>query len=282
MRSGSHWPQFLTLEIILMSNSFFQFEPNFVALISAGANGIGRVIAESILASGASVHVCDIDPNAIEQFLAANPSATATLCDVSNFEQVQQVYNDVEKHYGKLDLLINNAGIAGPTAALEDIEPEQWDTTINIDLNAPFYFAKLAVPMLKRNKGGSIINISSNAAFFGFPLRSAYAAAKWALLGLTKTWAMELGPHNIRVNALCPGSVKGPRIDNVIKKDAESRGVTPEEIRDIYQLQSSMRLFVGPEDIANMITYLASPMGACISGQALGLDGHTESLSNTI
>jgi NAD(P)-dependent dehydrogenase (short-subunit alcohol dehydrogenase family) len=91
---------------------------------------------------------------------------------------------------------------------------------------------------------------------------------------------MELGPHNIRVNALCPGSVKGPRIDGVIARDAQQRGVSEQQIKSIYQQQSSMRLFVGPEDIANMVGFLASPLGACISGQAIGLDGHTESLSN--
>ena len=260
-----------------------EFESNFVALISAGASGIGRIIAETLLSLGAKVHVCDISKSAIADFLEANPHATATQCDVADFKQVEVVYQDLKSNYGRLDLLVNNAGIAGPTAKVEDIDPEEWTTTINIDLNAHFYFTKLAIPYLRENtKGGSIVNISSNAAFFGFPLRSPYTASKWGLIGLTKTWAMELGPDNIRVNAVCPGSVKGPRIDGVIERDAQERGVTPEEIRTLYQLQSSMRLFVGPEDVANTIAFLASPLGACISGQAIGLDGHTESLSNNL
>ncbi|SET33814.1 SDR family oxidoreductase [Thalassotalea agarivorans] len=265
-----------------MLETSIKFEQDFVALISAGASGIGKVVAETLLSMGARVHICDISAEAIESFLAKNPDASATLCDVADFKQVEAVYRDLNDKYGKLDLLVNNAGIAGPTAKVEDIDVDNWQQTIDVDLNAQFYFTKLAVPMLKQNGSGSIINVSSNAAFFGFPLRSPYTASKWALIGLTKTWAMELGPDNIRVNAVCPGSVKGPRIDGVIERDAKERGATAEEVRHIYQLQSSMRLFVGPEDVANMIAFLASPLGACISGQAIGLDGHTESLSNNI
>lgn len=266
-----------------MTKPIITLDDNFVALISAGASGIGKVVAQYLLSLGAKVHICDISESAIKSFLQENPQASATLCDVANYQQVQQVFNELQTNYGKLDLLINNAGIAGPTAKLEDIDVEEWRETINIDLNAQFYFSKLAVPLLKENnKGGSIINISSNAAFFGFPMRSPYTASKWALIGLTKTWAMELGPDNIRVNAICPGSVKGPRIDGVIARDANERGVSEEQIKEIYQQQSSMRLFVGPEDIANTVAFLASPLGACISGQAIGLDGHTESLSNCL
>jgi NAD(P)-dependent dehydrogenase (short-subunit alcohol dehydrogenase family) len=265
-----------------MAKPSIQFSDDYVALISAGASGIGKVIAESLLSLGAKVHICDISESALTHFSAANPTATTSVCDVSDYTQVSRVFEDVKSHYGKLDLLVNNAGIAGPTASVEDIKPDEWKTTIDIDLNAHFYFTKLAVPMLKNNDGGSIVNIASNAAFFGFPLRSPYTAAKWALIGLTKTWSMELGTSNIRVNAICPGSVSGPRIEGVIQRDAQERGVSPEQIKDIYQRQSSMRLFVGPDDVANMVAFLASPLGSCISGQTIGLDGHTESLSNQI
>jgi NAD(P)-dependent dehydrogenase (short-subunit alcohol dehydrogenase family) len=266
-----------------MTRPIIKFDDNFVALISAGASGIGKVVAQSLLSLGAQVHICDISQSAITEFLEENPNASATLCDVADYQQVEKVYQELTARYGRLDLLVNNAGIAGPTAKLEDIEPSEWRQTIDIDLNAQFYFSKLAAPLLKANpEGGSIINMSSNAGFFGFPLRSPYTASKWAILGLTKTWAMELGPSKIRVNAICPGSVKGKRIDGVIARDAQERGVSIEEITDTYQQQSSMRLFVGPEDIANTIAFLASPLGACISGQTIGLDGHTESLSNNL
>jgi NAD(P)-dependent dehydrogenase (short-subunit alcohol dehydrogenase family) len=136
------------------------------------------------------------------------------------------------------------------------------------------------VPLLKAAGGGSIVNIASNAALFGFPLRSPYTAAKWAMIGLTKTWAMELGVHGIRVNAICPGSVNGPRIDGVIERDARERGMTAQAIRDVYQRQSSMRVFVEADDVARTAQFLASEAGRFISGQAIAVDGHTEGLSN--
>jgi NAD(P)-dependent dehydrogenase (short-subunit alcohol dehydrogenase family) len=250
-----------------------------IVLVTAGASGIGREIAQSFLASGDSVHVCDISEEAIADFLTANPRATATRCDVADSGQVDFLFDDIVARYGGLDILINNAGVAGPTARVEDVSPSDWDSTIGVDLNGVFYCTRRAVPLIKQVKG-CIINMSSNAGFFGFPLRSPYTAAKWALIGLTKTWAMELGPDGVRVNAICPGSVNGPRIENVIKRDAQERGVSSESIRDIYQRQSSMRAFVDAQDIAATIQFLCSPAGKHISGQALAIDGHTEGLSN--
>lgn len=249
-----------------------------VALITAGANGIGLCMAKTFLAQGYCVHVCDISERAINDFLTANPSASASLCDVSKVDQVDRMFDELIARYGRLDVLINNAGIAGPTAAVEDIDPADWDRCIGVDLNGQFYCTRRAAPLLKV-RGGSIVNIASNAALFGFPLRSPYTAAKWAMIGLTKTWAMELGPFQVRVNALCPCSVNGPRIEGVIERDAEARGVSTDDIRRLYQSQSSMRLFVDPEDVANMALFLCSDAGAKISGQSIALDGHTESLS---
>lgn len=251
-----------------------------VVLVTAGAAGIGRAIAEKFIQSGCRVHVCDISQASIDDFLGANSSASASLADVSIPEQVDFLFAELSELYGHLDVLVNNAGIAGPTAAVEDIAVEDWNKTIAVDLNGPFYVTRLAVPLLKKAGGGSIVNIASTAALFGFPLRSAYAAAKWALIGLTKTWAMELGPHNIRVNALCPGSVNGERIERVINKDAQERGVSADSIRTVYQKQTSMRLFVEAEDIANTAVFLGSDLGRAISGQSVAVDGHTESLSN--
>ncbi len=251
-----------------------------VVVITGAATGIGRTIAARFLREGYRVHICDSDPAAIEAFLAAQPGASASLADIARVDQVDSLFDEVRRVHGRLDVLVNNAGIAGPTAPIEAIEPADWDRAIAVDLNGQFYCTRRAVPMLKAAGGGSIINIASNAAFFGFPLRAPYTACKWALIGLTKTLAMELGTHRIRVNAICPGSVKGPRIDRVIERDAAERGRTAEEIRAIYARQSSMRLFVSAEDVANLAFFLASDQGATISGQAIGIDGHTESLSN--
>ena len=253
-----------------------------VALVTAGAGGIGLAIAERLLGEGFTVHVCDTDAVALERFQAGNPGATASLADVADCAQVETLFAGLEERHGRLDVLVNNAGVAGPTARVEDVQPSAWDHTIAVNLSGAFYVARKAVPLLKKQSAGSIVNISSSAAFFGFPLRSPYAAAKWGLVGLTKTLAMELGPCGIRVNAICPGSVNGPRIDTVIERDARQRGKTVDEIRTIWARQTSLRSFVDAQDVAAMVAFLISPAGAKISGQAIGVDGHTESLSSPL
>ncbi len=249
-------------------------------LISGAASGIGRSIAEAFIAEGAQVHICDLWPDAIAEFLTANPGATATQADVSITAEVDRVFAEFSEKYDHLDILINNAGISGPSAAVEDVATDAWDHCLAVNLSGAFYMTKHAVPLLKQAGGGSIINMSSSAGLFGTPMRSPYAASKWGLIGLTKTWAMELGPHNIRVNAVCPGCVSGPRIEGVIERDAKERGVNPEEIRDVYQRQSSMRTFVTAEEIADTVLFLASEKAGKISGQAMSIDGHTETLAN--
>jgi len=251
-----------------------------VAFITAGANGIGRCIAETFLKEGHNVHICDNDEEAIKQFLDSNPSATASIADVSDIAQVKEAFGDLKRHYGYLDILVNNAGISGASALTEDISIESWQETIDVNLNGMFYVSKLAIPLLKKNNGGSIINMSSTAGLLGVPIRSPYVASKWAIIGLTKTWAMELGPHGIRVNAICPGCVDGERIERVIDADAKKQGISSQQIKDVYLRQSSMRQFVEDQDIANMINYLCSGKGSKISGQAIAVDGHTEGLFN--
>jgi NAD(P)-dependent dehydrogenase (short-subunit alcohol dehydrogenase family) len=263
-----------------MSGTFKGLSQEKVILVTAGASGIGGSIAQAFLREGCRVHLCDISAPAVESFRAENPDATATVGDVSVPTDVDRVFADLKEHHGRLDVLVNNAGIAGPTAPVENIGISDWDKTIAVDLNGQFYFTRLAVPMLKTGGGGSIVNISSSAAFFGFPLRSPYTASKWAMIGLTKTWAMELGPHKIRVNAICPGGVKGRRIDEVIERDAQVRGVDPKVVRRAWVRQTSLETFVEAEDIAHMALFLCSDLGATISGQVIGIDGHTESLSN--
>jgi NAD(P)-dependent dehydrogenase (short-subunit alcohol dehydrogenase family) len=262
-----------------MSTRFPGLGPDKVVLVSAGASGIGRCIAEAFLAQDCRVHVFDIDSVAISDFLTANPAASATLADVGEPAQVAEVFVELEQHYQRLDVLVNNAGIAGPTAVVEDIAIADWEQTIRVDLSGAFYCTRLAVPLLRR-QGGSIVNMASNAALFGCPLRSPYTAAKWALAGLTKTWAMELGAAGIRVNALCPGSVNGDRIEGVLQRDAAERGLEADQVREMYTRQSSMGLFVEPGEIAAMGLFLASDLGASISGQSIGIDGHTETLAS--
>ena len=251
-----------------------------VVLVSGGAAGIGRAIARGFLAAGDLVHVFDQSEPAIETLKREHPSIESWVADASNVSDVDRVFDQLSATRGRLDVLVNNVGVSGPTATVDKIDPADWDRTIAVDLSASFYCTRRAVPLLKAAGGGSIVNIASNAALFGFPLRSPYTAAKWALIGLTKTWAMELGVHGIRVNALCPGSVNGPRIDGVIERDAQERGKAAAEIRDVYLRQSSMRVFVEADDVARTAQFLASEAGRYISGQAIAIDGHTEGLSN--
>lgn len=251
-----------------------------VVVVSGGAAGIGLRIAATFLEGGDLVHVFDRSEPAVQEARRAHPAMVAHVADASRVADVDRVFDEVASRHGRLDVLVNNVGVSGPTAPVESIDPAAWDETIAVDLSSHFYSTRRAVPLLKSAGGGSIVNISSNAALFGFPLRSPYTAAKWAMIGLTKTWAMELGVHRIRVNAICPGSVNGPRIDGVIERDARERGMTAQAIRDVYQRQSSMRVFVEADDVAQTAHFLASEAGRYISGQAIAVDGHTEGLSN--
>lgn len=244
-------------------------------IVTAGGGGIGAAIAKMFNAAGAKVAICDLDKNSFKE----THICYAEQADVGVFEQMEQFFKNATDHLGGLDILVNNAGIGGPNASLQNIDVNDWNKTININLNSTFISSKLAIPHLLKNSGGSIINIASTAALFGYPLRSPYAAAKWAIIGLTKTMAMELGSDQIRVNAICPGSVDGDRIDRVIQREADTRNVSFDHVKDGYLKQTSLKTFVEAEDIANMALYLASPIGAKISGQALAVDGHTESLT---
>lgn len=250
-----------------------------VALITAGAAGIGRIMAEAFLANSYRVHVCDADEAAINAVRQANPKVSATKADVSEVVQVAMVFDELTEQYGRLDVLINNAGISGPTALVEDMDPGDWNRTVAVDLNGQFYCARQAIPLLRESRG-SIINIASNAAFSGCPGRAPYAASKWGVIGLTKTLAMELGPDGIRVNAICPASVAGDRLNGVIERDAQRRGQSVNTVRDVYLRQSSMRTFIEPGEVADLALFLASDKARKISGQAIGLDGHTETLAN--
>ena len=249
-------------------------------LITGAASGIGRRTAERFLEQGDEVHICDVSQELVEEFLEANPSATGSVADIGNRDDVDRVFVELMQHHEYLDVLVNNAGIAGPSAPVDTHDEDGWDQCIQINLSGTFYMTKRAVPLLRKSGGGAIINISSTAALHGYPLRSAYTASKWAMTGLMKTWAMELGPEGIRVNAVCPTSVEGSRIDEVIAREAKHRGLSVERVREIYLRQTSMRTFVSPDDVADTILFLASDGARKVSGQSISVDGHTEGLSN--
>jgi NAD(P)-dependent dehydrogenase (short-subunit alcohol dehydrogenase family) len=253
-------------------------KPGFKVLITAGAAGIGRAIADSFADRGARVWVCDISEQALEACRAERPDYGVVHCDVAEEAQIDAFFDQALAGLGGLDLLVNNAGIAGPTAGVEDIDPADWRRTVDINLNSYFYCARRATPLLKAAGDGAMINISSVAGRLGFAQRTPYAATKWAVVGFTQSLAKELGPDGVRVNAILPGIVEGPRIDRVIAARAEVAGISFEAAEQNMLGQVSLRRKVSAQDIANMALFLCSPLGRNITGQALSVCAGVESI----
>ena len=246
-------------------------------IISAGASGIGWATAKVCLSRGATVYLCDIDNkslNKIKKHPLNNKRLFSYEYDASDEYEVSNFFNKINKKTKKIDALINNVGVAGPTGTIEKLSSEDWEKTLKINVISHFYFTKLAIPMLKKNKSGSIINISSGAGIMGFPLRSPYAASKWAVIGLTKTLAMELGKYKIRVNAICPGTIKGDRMVRVIRDKAKFLKVSKKKVEKEFVSMASMNCWIHEEDIGKICSFLISSDGERISGQAIPVDGN--------
>ena len=241
--------------------------------ITAGAGGIGRVMADSFATCGARPFISDVDDAALAE--CGHPGIRA---DAGRRPDLERFMDAALAHLGGLDVLVNNAGIAGPTKPVEQVTPEELDAVLQIDLASLFHCARRAVPLLREAGGGSIVNLSSAAGKFGFPLRSPYSAAKWGIIGFTRTLAMELGPDRINVNAILPGLVDGPRIRSVLRNKAAAKGVSDNQETEEALTRVSLRTFVSQQDIANMALYLSSPFGRTISGQAISIDGGMEGL----
>ena len=251
---------------------------NLKVLVTAGAGGIGLETARSFAAEGAKVHVCDVDTAALRKLAKSDPKITRSTCDVSDRKQVARLFREALTALGGLDVLVNNAGIAGPTGKVDEIAPEDWDRTLAVDITGQFNCARLAVPHLRRSKNASIVNLSSAAGRLGFPLRTPYSAAKWAVVGFTKSLAAELGPDGIRVNAIQPGIVSGTRIDRVMENKARARGISPKAMLEEALSVVSMRTTVTPQQIADAIVFICSTRGRTISGQAISVCGDTQML----
>ncbi|RUW48015.1 SDR family oxidoreductase [Mesorhizobium sp. M1A.F.Ca.ET.072.01.1.1] len=246
---------------------------NTRVLITAGANGIGKAVAEHFLAEGAKVMVCDIDDQAIRSI--QEKDVIAVKADVSSSGAVAKLFEEVDRRLGGLDVLINNAGTSGPSKPVEAVTDDEWRATFAVNVDGSFYCAREAVPRIKQAGGGSVVNMSSTAGFLPYSLRSPYCTAKYGIIGLTEVMAMELGQHNINVNAICPGNVDSTRLQRVNQMASESRGIPIEAINKTLIMQQSMRRLVKMSDIAGMIVYLCSPQGRIISGQSLAIDGQT-------
>lgn len=250
-------------------------------IVTAGAQGIGLAITAAFVEAGAHVHICDISEDflasARERFGTAPVSYSRT--DVSHASEVDAMFAELAQRWdGRLDVLVNNAGIAGPTLPVEEVDLSGWEQTIAVNLTGPFLCTRRAVPMLKNNGGGAIVNISSVAGRLGFALRTPYSASKYGVIGLTETWAIELGPCNIRVNAVLPGIVAGARQERIVAAKAAAYGIAHEEMRQRLLSKVSLRKMVTAEDVANQVIFICSPAGASISGRSLSVCGNVEVL----
>lgn len=245
-------------------------------LVTAGAAGIGRGIVEAFLEEGASVFTCDVDRAGLET-LPAGIGHRVT--DVADRAAVASLVDAALAELGGLDVLVNNAGIAGPTGRVEDIHPEDWDRCLAVCLTSQFNLARLVVPHLRGSTNASIVNLSSVAGKFGFALRSPYAAAKWGVIGFTKSLAIELGENGIRVNAILPGLVAGDRQRRVLEAKAQQKGISYSEMEATAFSFTSIKEYVTARQIADQILFLCSPRGRTISGQAIAIDGDTRMLS---
>jgi NAD(P)-dependent dehydrogenase (short-subunit alcohol dehydrogenase family) len=244
-------------------------------LVTAGAAGIGLEVARAFMREGARVHVCDVDTSALAALKTSDPSVTASRCDVSDRKAVAAMFEAALAQLGGLDVLVNNAGIAGPTGRVEEINPEDWDRCVDICLTSQFNCARLAIPHLRNSGNASIVNLSSAAGKLGFPLRSPYSAAKWGVIGFTKSLAIELGPDGIRCNAILPGIVTGDRIRRVFEAKAQQRGISFAEMETTMLQYTSMKSYVTPQQIADQIVFICSTRGRTISGQAISVCADT-------
>ena len=245
-------------------------------MITAGGSGIGWAIAKAFAESGANVHICDVDERALGEAAKDHPEIGVTALDVTDEGAVDRWFDDVIGDLKGLDVLVNNAGAKGPTGFLEEVKLAEWRNCLSVCLDAQFLCARRAAPIMKGQRSGSIINISSTAGLYGYGLRTSYAAAKWAVIGFTKSLAIELGSFGVRVNAICPGTVEGPRMERVIEAEAESRSVSRQAVQEEYIQSQSIKRFVKPGEVADMCLFLASPASRMVSGQAIAVDGHTE------
>ncbi|MDE3109395.1 MAG: SDR family oxidoreductase [Acidobacteriota bacterium] len=248
-------------------------------LVTAGASGIGREIVRAFAASGAAVFVCDIDAKALNVLAGEIASLKFGICDVSKRTDIERMVAECTRALGGLDVLVNNAGIAGPTAPVENMDPDEWEKVMQVDLTGTFNVTRLSIPHLKQSQAGVIINMSSVAGRFGYANRSPYCTAKWGLIGFTKTLSIELGEYGIRANAILPGAVDGPRIQRVFEGRAKVRGKTMEQIKKEAMSVQSLKRLVDPRDVAALAVFLASDAAKSISGQMIPIDNDMQQAS---
>lgn len=248
-------------------------------VITAGASGIGRAMAEVFLADGAQVAICDVDAQAVRDFSNQHPDCMTEVADVTSEPEMDAFLSRIEGCFSSVDVVCANAGIGGPAGLIEDLDYAAWQECVAVNLHGAFLTCRWAARVMRAQGSGLIVLTSSTAGIAGYPLRAPYAAAKWALVGLTKTLAMELGPAGVRVNAIAPGAVEGNRMDRVVAMESAASGVSEAEVREAYVKGVSLKTWVTAKDVADMVQFLASDAASKISGQVMAIDGHTETLA---
>ncbi len=248
-------------------------------VITGGASGIGLTLARRFAERGDRVALCDADAEAIGRVAVANPQFLARPADVTDEASMRAFLHEVDEAFGGADVVCANAGTGGPAGRIETLGYSDWQACIAVNLHGAFLTCRWAAERMRAQGSGLIMLTSSTAGLFGYPLRSPYAAAKWAVIGLMKTLACELGPAGVRVNALAPGAVEGARMERVLAREAAASGRSIDELRAQYVRGVSMKSWVSADDIADMALFLASPAASKISGQVIAVDGHTETLT---
>jgi len=242
-------------------------------LITGGADGIGLGIARSFVRAGAAVHVCDASAAAVESVAKSDPAISAHSADVTKFEELETFVTMAHAAMGGIDVMINNVGISGPHAAVENITPEDWDITMRANVTSMFYGVKLVAPEMKLRKSGVILNTSSVGSFTLPPNRSVYNTSKWAVEGMTRSLSRELGPFNVRCNAILPGIVNNSRMKRIMQRRADAEDRHIDEVREEYLNSSSMHTLIEVEDIGEMAVFLASPRARFVTGQLISVCG---------
>lgn len=245
-------------------------------VVTAAGQSVGRVMAEKFLARGDKVHVCDIDARLVDQVLAANPGMSGTACDVADEAQVRRLFDDARARLGPIDVLVNTVGIAGPRGPIESLSLADWRATMAANLDSMFLTIRQVVPDMRRNKRGAIVNFSTGSTKTVMPFRSPYVASKAGVEGLTKALARELGPDNIRINAILPGMIDNERMRGIIARIAQQEGRSAEAVEQAALQFISMRSKIQPAEIADMVLFLCSDAARHVSGQLIGVDGNIE------
>ncbi|MBZ5534566.1 MAG: SDR family oxidoreductase [Acidobacteriia bacterium] len=247
-----------------------------VALITGGGKGIGRAIALAFAREGASIALCGRNRNPMEkvaeELTRLGAQSVIISCDVSREDEVAQMVDATAERFGGLTILVNNAGGTGPTAPVAQVTLRDWNETLETNLTGAFLCSRAALKYMIPRRRGKIINIASIAGTMAYPLRAPYSVSKWGMLGLNRTLAAELGEFNIQVNAICPGPVRGERMQNVINRRAAELGQSSEEVAQHYVSSTALKKFVDPEHIAEQALLLASASGDSTTGQVFTID----------